>query len=93
MVPVLVARYRAVEDLPGHPDQPGVGLYRAMPVSTRGMAGPPEMTPEASQCYIGLFTQLSTIASCKDFITTKTSRRTFRPAMRIDRGWRTARPL
>jgi putative tricarboxylic transport membrane protein len=77
MVPVLVAGTERSKIFPDTPTSEELGYTDAMPVSTRGMAGPPEMTPEASQCYIGLFTQLSTTASFKDFITTKDVKENF----------------
>jgi len=77
MVPVLVAGTERSKIFPDTPTSQELGYTEPMPVSTRGLAGPPKMAPEASQCYIDLFTQLSKTASFKDFITTKDVRENF----------------
>jgi len=69
MTPVLMVGAERSKIFPDTPTTQELGYKSAMPVSTRGLAGPPEMSAEASQCYVDLFTQLSNSQSWQDYIT------------------------
>lgn len=71
MVPVLMVGKERSKIFPDTPTTQELGYTSQMPVSTRGIAGPPDMSQEAIQCYVDLFTQLTEAESWQEFVDRK----------------------